>query len=118
MPVKLLLGDPDSEAVAIRASEVGIAVATQIRTVLQFLNPITNYPGIEIRLDNTPLYYALYAFDDAMIVSQQIIFLLAHEAPHLYLPRAQAESVFDTYRENFELLWSLGQPIETHPPIS
>src|SRR5699024_5093949 len=53
--VRLLLGDPDSEAVAARGAEEGSGpdLAARIRLVLSELQPISGKEGIELRMHDT-----------------------------------------------------------------
>ncbi|MGV8966580.1 MAG: hypothetical protein ACOH2F_09890 [Cellulomonas sp.] len=108
--IRLLLGAPDSESVACRGKELGIDVAAQVREVLRYLEPVMGYPGIEIRLDETSLFYTLYAFDNLMIVNSTLNYVPESMSSHLELRRAEPDGVFDFYMQNFELLWSLGAP--------
>ena len=108
--VRLLLGDPDAESVACRGQELGIDGAAQVREVLQYLEPVMGYPGIEIRLDETSLFYSLYAFDNLMIVNSTLNGVPESMLWHLELRRTEPNGMFDFYLQNFELLWSLGAP--------
>ncbi len=60
--VRLLLGDPDSPAVAIRGAEESItdAMPARIRNACFLLRPLFTVPGIELRTHSTTLYNSIY----------------------------------------------------------
>ena len=69
--VRLLVGDPDSPAVARRGEEEGIgavAIGAKIRNVLALFRPLLE-AGAEIRLHGTVLYNSMYRADDDLLVN-------------------------------------------------
>ena len=70
-------------------------MAAQVREVLAHLEPVLGYPGIEIRLDGTSLYYSLYAFDSLMIVNTTINWIPESMSSHLELRRTEPRGTFD-----------------------
>src|ERR1700754_3750658 len=69
--VRLLYGDPDSEAVAIRGAEEGIGdgLAARVRLVLTYMRDVLGEPGVEVRLHATTLYNSIYRYDDELLVN-------------------------------------------------
>ncbi|WP_344447257.1 helix-turn-helix transcriptional regulator, partial [Kitasatospora nipponensis] len=65
VPVRLMLGDPDSVCVAQRGQDEGIgaAMASKIRNALANYAPLFGVPGVEFRLHATTLYNSLYRAD-------------------------------------------------------
>ena len=109
---RLLLGDPDSAAVAARGAEEGIgeAMAGKIRNVLVLYRPIADVPGVEVRLHATTLYNSMYRFDEQMLVNTHIYGVPASHAPVLHLRKLSAGDVFDTYADSFERVWADSRP--------
>ena len=64
--VRLCFGEPESEAVAIRDREEGIAgtLAAKIRSALTYYEPLLDIDGCEVRLHATTLYASLFRYDD------------------------------------------------------
>lgn len=110
--VRMLLGDPESEAVALRGADEGIgdAMAGKIRNVLVLYKPIADIPGIEVRLHATTLYNSVFRFDDEMFVNSHIYGVPAASAPVLHLRRLSAGDLFDTYTDSFERIWASARP--------
>jgi transcriptional regulator with XRE-family HTH domain len=110
--VRMLLGDPESAAVAERGAEEGIgdAMAGKIRNVLVLYRPIADVPGIKVRLHATTLYNSLYRFDEEMFVNTHIYGVPASHAPVLHLRKLSAGDLFDTYTDSFERVWAGSHP--------
>ena len=72
--VRLLLGDPDSDAVRRRGEEEGIgeAMEQRCRLALRYLDPALNEPRVELRLHETTLYNSIYRGDDVALVNQHM----------------------------------------------
>ncbi|GAB3172097.1 XRE family transcriptional regulator [Myceligenerans halotolerans] len=71
--IRLLLGDPDGQAVARRDEEEGrVGVDGRVRLVLGYVAPVISDPRIEVRLHDTTLYVSTYRFDDDLLVNQHV----------------------------------------------
>ena len=111
--IRLLFGDPRSREVAKRSIEENIGPATiaaKIRNVLTFFLPLTDEPGVEIRLHKTTLYNSIYRFDDDMFVNTHVYGSMAAHAPVLHLRRLSGGDLFDTYSESFDVIWNESKP--------
>jgi hypothetical protein len=110
--VRILLGDPDSQAVAIRGEEEGIgdAIATKIRNALHLYRAVAVEPKVQVRLHGTTLYTSLYRADDEMIANPHIIGLPAAQAPAIHLRKLAAGDLFDTYAASFDRVWEDAGP--------
>ncbi len=110
--VRLVLGDPDCAAVALRGEEEGIdeAIAHKIRNVLVHYQPLVDVTGVDVRLHGTTLYNSIYRFDDDMLVSLHVHGLPAAHAPLLHLRRLSEADLFLTYAASFERIWSGAVP--------
>ena len=71
VPVRFMLGDPDSAAVAQRGADEGIgaAMGSKVRNALLNYAGLFGLPGIEFRLHGTTLYNSIYRTDDEMLVN-------------------------------------------------
>lgn len=114
--VRLLLGDPDCQAVAVRGTEEGIgdAVATKIRNSLAlFKRTLTDAPSVGVRLHSTTLYTSIYRVDDEMIANPHVVGLPAGQSPALHLRRLAAGGLFDTYAAAYDGVWDEARPAWT-----
>jgi hypothetical protein len=111
--VKILLGDPKSESVAVRGSEEGIgeAMGVKVRNVLSFYEPLRTVDSVQAKFHSTTLYNSIYRFDDEMLVNTHVYGFPAAHAPVLHLRRLSAGELFDTYADSFDRVWSSGRPI-------
>jgi len=106
--VRVLLGDPDSPAVAGRGAEEGIgeAMPAKVRNVIVHYRPLLDVDGVEIGLHGTVLYNSLYRADNELLVNTHVHGVAAAHAPVLHL-HANAESdLVSTYLDSFERIWS------------
>ena len=93
--IRILLGDPDSEQVALRGAEEGIAEAM----------------AAKIRLHTTVLYNSLYRADDEMLVNPHVYGTAAAQAPVLHLQRHGDGDLFGIYTDSFERVWMAAKPL-------
>ncbi|HEV8556972.1 MAG TPA: DUF5919 domain-containing protein [Actinophytocola sp.] len=111
--IRLLLGDPASQAVARRSIEENIGKTTipaKVRNALAFFQPLSGVDGIEIRCHATTLYNSIYRFDDDMLVNTHVYGFAAGHAPLLHLRRLTGGDLFETYSESFDSVWSAAKP--------
>jgi hypothetical protein len=106
--LRLLLGDPTSEAVAVRGREEGIgdSVAAKIHNVMSFYRPHSDHGCVEVRFHATTLYTSIYRFDDEMLVNMHVLGRPAAQAPTMHIRRLSAGDLFDTYAETYERVWA------------
>lgn len=112
--VRLLLGDPASEAVRRRGEEEGIGadLTARIRLSLSGLRPLLDGSGAAVRLHDTTLYCSTYRFDDDLFVNTHVLGAPAAHAPVLHLRRAPGGRLFDLYLQSFERVWSAARPVD------
>ena len=110
--VRLLLGDPDSPAVAGRGVEEGIgeAMPAKIRNALVHYRPLAR-DGAEIRLHETVLYNSLYRADDELLVNIHIYGIPAGHAPVLHLDAGADGDLVTTYLDSFDRIWDAATPL-------
>lgn len=110
--VTVLLGDPDSGAVALRGREerYGHGIEARCRQALLHYGSLTGVDGIEIRTHGTTLYNSIYLGDDTMIVNAHRYGMNAYATPVLHLRRASEGGLFDGYAESFRQVRELSRP--------
>ena len=112
--VRLLFGHPGSREITRRSTEEGIggsAIAAKIRNVLAFYRPLADVAGVEVRQHRTTLYNSIYRFDDDMLVNTHVYGYNAATAPVLHLRRLSGGTLFDTYADSFEKVWTASKPV-------
>ncbi|MEU0780960.1 helix-turn-helix transcriptional regulator [Streptomyces sp. NPDC006173] len=115
VPIRFMLGDPDSPAVAVRGEDEGIgpAMASKIRNALTNYSPLFGLPGVEFRLHNTTLYNSIYRADDEMLANGHLYGVGAYMAPVLHIQRVPGGELFDAYAESVERVWATARPISS-----
>ena len=109
--VRVLLGDPESEAAALRGREEGIgdAVAVKMRNALHLYRDLRD-SKVQVRLHGTTLYTSLYRSDDEMIANQHVLGLPAAQSPAMHLRKLAAGDLFDTYTACYDRVWETARP--------
>ncbi|MGH2941243.1 MAG: DUF5919 domain-containing protein [Solirubrobacteraceae bacterium] len=110
--VRLLLGEPSSEAVALRGREEGTGegMAARVRLALHLLRDVVEAPGVQLRLHETTLYNSIYRFDDELLVNAHAYGAVAAQSPVLRLRRIAGGRLFDHYMASFERVWQDAAP--------
>jgi phosphatidylserine/phosphatidylglycerophosphate/cardiolipin synthase-like enzyme len=105
--VRVLLGDPDSPAMALRGHEERLydAIPGRIRMALAYYRRLVGADGVEFRLHSTALYNSIFRYDHQMLVNQHIYGTYGYMAPILHLRRTDG-GLFDMYQRSFELVWN------------
>lgn len=111
--IRLLFGDPDSPAVALRGAEEGIGsnMKARISLSLGYLRELIGVPGIEIRLHGTTLYNSIYRFDDEMLVNAHTYGAPAVQSPVLHLKQTSDGRLYRHYLASFERVWERAIPV-------
>jgi hypothetical protein len=110
--VRLCFGDPESEAVAIRDREEGIAatLAAKIRSALTYYEPLLDVDGCQVRLHSTTLYASLFRYDDEIMVNPHAYGEPASANPTLHLRMLDGGRVAQHYLSSFERVWAGAVP--------
>ncbi|MFJ5967277.1 helix-turn-helix domain-containing protein [Streptomyces sp. NPDC093060] len=105
--VRILLGDPDCEAVRQRGIDEGHRIMDgKIRNALLNYRPLSeSHPDIGFRLHATTLYNSIYRSDDEMLVNPHVYGIGAYMAPVFHLRRLTGGGLFDTYANSIEQTW-------------
>ncbi len=117
--VRIVLGDPQSEAVRLRGTEESIddGLAGRVRMHLRYLRPLLGQAGIEVRLHATTLYNSIYRFDQAMLVNTHAYGSPAAQNPVIQLQRIPGGRLFDHYLASFDRVWDLASPYVPQPRV-
>lgn len=109
---RLLLGDPDSEAVIRRGVDEGLpSLPHRARSTVEYLSAVLPLPGVELRVHDVPLYVSIYRGDSDMLVNLHTHGLPALQNPMLHLRQVEGEPLFDYYAAAFDRVWRLGRPV-------
>ena len=111
--VRIALGDPDGQHIANRGAEerVGAGMSVRIRTALVNFQPLTDAPGIAIRLHDTVLYNSLCRADDEMLVNPHVYGSPAAHAPVLHLAGGSDDGMGPIHLAAFERVWNSAKPL-------
>lgn len=115
VPIRFMLGEPDSAAVAQRGEDEGIgtAMAGKIRNALVNYGPLFKLPGVEFRLHGTTLYNSIYRADDELLANGHVYGVGAYMAPVMHIQRVPGGELFDAYAESIERVWETSRPIKS-----
>jgi phosphatidylserine/phosphatidylglycerophosphate/cardiolipin synthase-like enzyme len=110
--IRVLLGDPESEAVLLRGVEEGIgdAVAVKTRNAIQMYRRLSHVELVEVRLHRATLYTSTYRIDEEMIANPHVIGLPGAQSPALHLRRRATSGLFETYAAAYERVWEMAKP--------
>lgn len=112
--VRILLGDPDAEAIRRRGDEEGIGadMSGRVRIAQRYLRPALGTPGLEVRLHTTTLYNSIYLGDATMLVNMHMYGSGAPANPVMHLQRVEGGRLFDNYRRSVEAVWEQAVPAD------
>lgn len=114
--VRILVGDPNSQAVMVRGYDEGIgdAVAIKVRNSITLLKKqLAKAKGVTVRAHGTTLYTSIYRGDDDMLANPHVYGLPAAQAPAMHLRRLAAGGLFDTYATMYDRVWEDAKPAWT-----
>lgn len=112
--VRVLIGDPECEAVRVRGEEEHFGHGIQSRchlTAMHYQN-VASAPGVAVRVHSSTLYNSLYRADDQMYVNTHVYGVTAFGNPLLRLKRRAPSGLFDAYAASMDAVWSTARPLE------
>lgn len=111
--VRFLVGHPDSDVTQIReeVEQVALTVSTRIRITLDELRKLRDVEGVEARYSNDHVALSVFRFDDDMIVTPHLAYLVGHDSPTMHLHRRQDDGLFDRFASHVETLWDGGRDV-------
>lgn len=112
--VRMLLGDPDSAAVAEPGQHEGIddSLAAKIRNAIVYHRELSTLDSFEMRLHSTILYNSIYRADNDVLVNSHIYGAPATNSPIMHLRGVAGGTIVTTYLKSFERVWSDARPID------
>ena len=112
--VRLLFGDPSSEAVSLRGHEEGIddLMAARCRLTWNYYKPVLASSLIQARQHGTTLYASMFRFDDVLLVNSHVYGTTAGQAPAFHINRIAGGRLFAHYLDSYERVWQSGEPVE------
>ncbi|WP_165035153.1 XRE family transcriptional regulator [Candidatus Protofrankia californiensis] len=112
--VRLLLGDPDADAIARRGMEEGVfdGVSARIRLSLTHLQMAISRPGVHINLHDTTLYTSIFRFDDTIMANTHVYGSPAAQSPVLHIRRVPGGRLFDHYMTSLDKVWQQSRPVQ------
>jgi len=112
--VRVLLGNPESEAVAQRGRDEGLdeLLTAKIRNVIVLYRSLRAVEGTEFRLHGTTLYNSIYRADDQLIINTHVYGAMASEAPVFHLRKIPGGEMVGTYLQSFEKVWTDATPLD------
>ncbi len=111
--LRLLFGDPGSEAIARRGAEEGIGelLAARCRLTWSYCADLLAVPGVEARTHDTTLYNSMFRFDDTLLVNVHTLGAAASHSPVLHLQRVAGGRLFTHYMTSYERAWDVAEPV-------
>jgi transcriptional regulator with XRE-family HTH domain len=109
--VRILLADPNGDAVAARGGEQGLGELARARVQIAWslLRPLVGVPGIEMGMHDSALHATLLRADDDLLVNQHVFGLPAADAPVMHLRRQEGGRLVDTYLNSLERVAGLAR---------
>ena len=101
--IRVLVGDPRSEAVGMRAAELSQEWLPQrCQSTLEYLRRVD---GIGLRPHGACHYVSLFRFDDLLLANTHAYGIWACHSPVLQLRKASSGNLFDFYASSFDGTW-------------
>jgi transcriptional regulator with XRE-family HTH domain len=109
--VRILLADPNGDAVAVRGLEQnqGELARARVQIAWSLLRPLARVPGIEMGMHDSALHATLLRADDDLLVNQHVFGLPAADAPVMHLRRQEGGRLVDTYLNSLERVAGLAR---------
>jgi len=106
--VRLLFGDPDSDAVALRGLEEGIGdlLSARCRLTWSYCQPLLETRDVEARQHGSTLYNSLFRFDDTLLVNCHTLGAAASHSPVLHIQKIAGGRLFAHHMNGFEKTWN------------
>jgi lambda repressor-like predicted transcriptional regulator len=114
--VRLLFGDPASDAVRRRGEEEGIQhlMASRCELTWAYFTPVLTVPGITARQHGETLYNSIFRFDDVLLANTHTFGAAASQSPIIHVQRILGGRLFTTYMQSFERTWDRAVEV---PPL-
>jgi transcriptional regulator with XRE-family HTH domain len=109
--VRILLADPDGEAVAVRGVEQGLGELARARVQIAWslLRPLAHVQGIETGMHDSALQATVLRADDDLLVNQHVFGIPAVDSPVMHLRRQAGGRLVNTYLASVERVAGLSR---------
>jgi len=113
VPVRLMLGDPDTPEMALRGEEERLfnAIPARIRMALAYYRPLAGAEGVAFHLHRTALYNSIFRFDEEMLINSHVYGEYGYMAPIIHLRRLEGADLFEMYARSFERVWEISYSV-------
>lgn len=113
--VRLCLGDPECDAVALRGQEEGVGdgMAGRCRLAATYASAVQRADAEAVRKTAATLYSSVFRFDDEVLVNTHFWGSPANDAPVLHLRRRDDRGMASNALRSFERVWENAQPLST-----
>jgi hypothetical protein len=111
--VRLCLGDPDSDAVALRGQEEGSneGMAGRCRIAVGYASVIQRVEPGAVRQSGATLYNSLLRFDDEVLLNTHFWGNPAADSPVFHFRRHGDSGIATAALRSFERVWEAAQPV-------
>ena len=101
--IRILVGDPESAAVRMRATELSLDwLPGRCASTARYLQPVS---GIAVRQHQAVHYASVFRFDDILLATAHAAGVWACHSPVLQLRRTCSTHLFDFYLRSFDRIW-------------
>jgi transcriptional regulator with XRE-family HTH domain len=111
--VRLCLGDPDSDAVALRGREEGVSdgMANRCRLAASYATVVQRADPDAVRTTGATLYNSVFRFDDEVLVNSHFWGSPASDSPVFHYRRQGDRGLAESALRSFERVWEDAQPL-------
>lgn len=104
--IRILIGDPDSLAVRMRATELSLDwLPERCRSTMRYLEQVNSVPRVSILPHGAIHYVSLFRFDDTLLANTHAFGTWACHSPVHQMHRVCSGRLFDFYTQSFERAW-------------
>lgn len=109
--LRLLFGDPDSQAVETRGREerIGDGMPARVRLTWSYFEPLIETAGVEARRHGQTLYASLFRFDEDLLVNPHTLGQPASQSPVFHFRHIPGGRLFRHHMKGFEQAWDASQ---------
>ncbi|WP_237076646.1 phospholipase D family protein [Mycobacteroides abscessus] len=111
--VRVLVGDPNGDNMALRGEEEGIGESVKARShnSVELLRPYATTSGLDVRTHETTLYTSIFRVDDDMIINFHIYGSPGRNNPVMIFSRSQEPRLWATLEQAFDRVWDNAKPL-------
>jgi lambda repressor-like predicted transcriptional regulator len=112
--IRILLGDPDSDAVRLRGDEEGIgdSLAARCKLSWKYVHGLDEIPGVHARMHAATLYQSIFRFDDDLFANTHVYGAAASHSPIIHVHRVPGGRLFANFLDGFERTWASARDVQ------